>query len=330
MDAQRPVVCIGHAIVDAVTAASDELIASFGLTKGTMTLVDGEQAAGLYAAAGSTTEVSGGSAANTAAGLANLGVPVAFVGKVRDDQLGNAFAHDIRAAGVTYDVPPAPSGPATGRCLVLVSADAERTMTTFLGAGDLLDGDDIDPTLIGRASMVYLEGYLAGLPTGNRAIGRALAAASASGVPVSLSLSDPSWVELHRDDLDRLVDRVSLLFGNEQEVTVLRQTADLDSALATLTRRCPTVVVTRGAGGSVVAQGDNRFPVPAYRPAQVVDTNGAGDAYAAGYLYGLSRGFPPSRCAELGSVTAAEIVSHFGPRPLSFLPELIAAAGLAG
>lgn len=330
MVAQRPVVCVGHALVDAVSSAPDQLLASLGLAKGTTTLVDEARAEELYALAGSTTEVSGGSAANTAAALASLGTAATFVGKIHDDPLGKVFAQDIRASGVAYDVVPASTGPATGRCLVFVTDDAERTMTTFLGAGDLVDAADIDPGVIAAARAVYVEGYLVGLAAGDRAVGAALSAASEAEVPVALSLSDPLWVSLHREELDRLVDRVDLLFGNEQEVMTLCQTAEPDPAIGALAGRCPTVVVTRGAGGSVVAQGGGRYHVPAYPPAQVVDTTGAGDVYAAGYLYGFSRDFPPERCARLGAAAAAEVVSHLGARPVVSLASVIAAAGLAG
>jgi sugar/nucleoside kinase (ribokinase family) len=332
MDQTPEVVTVGHAIVDVLAPSPDELVASFGLEKGSMTLVDETEAEKIYAALGPATEASGGSAANTAACLASLGASVAFVGKVRDDSLGRVFVHDIRAAGVRFDVTPVPGlpiavGPATGRCLIMVTPDAEKTMCTNLGVGALLGADDVDIEAIAAAQVVYLEGYLYAPPT-DAAVQRAIAAARDAGTAVAFSLSDPFWVDLHRDSLDRLLDRVDLLFANEQEACAMAGVDDVQAAVEALARRCATVAVTRGALGSVVASGGQVVSVPAAAVTRVVDTTGAGDSYAAGFLYGVvgQRGLEAS--ARLGALAAAEVVSHLGGRPLESLAQLADAAGL--
>jgi fructokinase len=327
MDRNPEVVTLGHAIVDVLAPSADELVAGLGLEKGTMTLVDDRQAEKIYAALGPTTEASGGSAANTAACLASLGAAVSFVGKVRDDDLGRVFSHDIRAAGVSYQLVPSPDGPATGCCFVMVTPDAEKTMCTSLGIGALLTPDDVDEEAIASARVVYLEGYLyGGLPT-DAAVERAISVAEVAGTQVAFSLSDPFWVELHRAHLDSLLDRVDVLFANEQEACGMAGTGDLDAALPVLARRCPTVAVTRGAHGSVVAASGDVVSVPAVPVPQVVDTTGAGDSFAAGYLYGLIRGLSPERSARLGALAAAEVVSHLGARPQRSLAEWVEAQG---
>lgn len=324
MEGTVDVVAVGHAIVDVLAPSEDALVGRFGLTKGTMTLVDDVQAAEIYAALGSKTEASGGSAANTAAGLASLGSSVAFVGKVGDDPLGQAFAVDIRAAGVRYEVPAGTSGPGTGRCLIMVTPDAERTMCTSLGIGDQLAPTDVDTALIGAAQVLYLEGYLCGPEHIAPAVEAAVAAAESGGALVSLSLSDPSWVGLFGPQLDKLLDRVDILFGNAQEACAITGETNVSAAVARLAARCPTVVVTRGAEGSTVADGGTVVEVPAAAVSQVVDTTGAGDLFAAGYLYGVVRGLGPERSARLGALAAAEVISHFGARPLTSLATLAA------
>ncbi|MBO0730271.1 MAG: adenosine kinase, partial [Acidimicrobiaceae bacterium] len=309
------VVTLGHAIVDVLAPVPDHLVAGLGLAKGTMTLVDEEQSEQIYAKVGPATEVSGGSAANTAAGVAALGASAAFVGKVRDDQLGRVFAHDIRAAGVAFDVPAAPEGPPTGRCVIMVTPDAEKTMCTNLGIGDVLLPADLDEDLIARAGVLYIEGYVCGLEHTDATVDRALDVARSAGTRVALSLSDPLWVELHGPDMASLLDRVDLLFANEQEACGMTGAADVDAALAELAKRCPTVVVTLGAAGSIVAAAGEAFRVPAEPVPHVVDTTGAGDLFAAGFLYGECRGLGPEGSARLGALAAAEVVSHMGARP---------------
>ena len=323
MDRTPEVVALGHAIVDVLAPSEDELVAGFGLEKGTMTLVDDLQAEKIYASLGPATEVSGGSAANTAACLASLGAPVEFIGKVRDDSLGQVFTHDIRAAGVRYQLAPGLEGPGTGRCLIMVTPDAEKTMCTNLGIGALLGPDEVDVTAIAAARVVYLEGYLYGDRPTDAAVERAVAAARQADTLVALSLSDPVWVELHGKELDVVLDGVDILFANEQEACGMVGETDPLAAVAALARRCATVAVTRGALGSLVASGGEVISVPAAPVAHVVDTTGAGDSYAAGFLYGIINDLGPEHSARLGAAAAAEIVSHLGARPQQSLAALI-------
>jgi sugar/nucleoside kinase (ribokinase family) len=328
MNPPPEVVAVGHAIVDVLAPSEDSLVSGFGLKKGTMTLIDDADAERIYAALGPATEASGGSAANTAACLASLGASVEFTGKVRNDGLGEVFTHDIRAAGVRFEVPPSDSGPGTGRSLVMVTPDAEKTMCTNLGAGALLSPDDLDENAIAAARVVYLEGYLCGKPETDPAVDRAVAIAREQGTLVALSGSDPAWVELMRTRLDALLDRVDIFFANEAEACGLTGAATVESALSTLSGRCPTVAVTLGAKGSIVAQGSDVVSVPAAPVTRIVDTTGAGDSYAAGFLYGVVRESGPERSARLGALAAAEIVSHLGARPLARLSDLAVTAGV--
>ena len=321
-------VAIGHAIVDVLVSAPDALPAQQGMEKGTMTLIDEDRAESIYAAMGSGTEVSGGSAANTAAGVACFGGGAAFVGKVKADQLGEVFTHDIRAAGVEFTTPAATDGPATGRCLIMVTPDAERTMATHLGAGDHVLREDIDEGQLARAGIVYVEGYLCGLPTTDPTIAKAARTIREAGGRFALSLSDPFWVDLHRDALVALLEHVDILFGNEAEATGLTGAGNLEAAVVELNRRCPIVAVTRGSAGSVVATGSQPVAVPAYPPHAVVDTTGAGDLYAAGFLYGLTHGQDAETCARLGGLAAAEVIGHLGARPQVSLAKLANEVGL--
>lgn len=317
-------VTIGHAIVDVLAAVGDDVVAGHGLAKGTMTLVDDDRAEAIYRSFAERTAVSGGSAANTAVGLAALGTPTRFVGKVRDDELGDHFARDIRAAGVAFDVPHAAAGPGTGRCMIMVTSDAEKTMCTYLGIGDHVGTGDLDLDAIAAAEVVYLEGYLCGLPSTDATVELAIDVARRSGTDVALSLSDPYWVELHGRDLDGLLDRVDLLFANEAEALGMTGAADLDGALAALGRRCRTVAVTLGPAGVAVAHGGEVGRIPAEPVPHVVDTTGAGDLFAAGYLHGHVAGHDPLRCARLGTLTAAEVIGHLGARPGTPLAPLAA------
>lgn len=323
------VVAVGHAIVDVLAASDDFLVASLGLVKGTMTLVDGAEAVRIHAALGAATEASGGSAANTAACLASLGTSCTFVGKVAADRLGRVFSGDIRAAGVGFDGPPAGHlGAATGRCLVMVTPDGERTMCTDLGVAAMLGPGDVDPALVASAGVLYVEGYLYGKEPTARAVDAAIAAARPAGTLVAFSASDPAWVELKRDAISSVLDRVDLLFANEAEALLLAGRRDVDEALDGLAGRCPTVVVTLGERGCLVASGTARAVVAAAPVAQVVDTTGAGDSFAAGYLHGVMNGLGPEACARIGALAAAEVVGHMGARPQSPLRQLVAAAGL--
>ena len=323
------VVTIGHAIVDVMAPTEDAVVAGLGLAKGTMTLVDDETSARVYAGLGPSTLVSGGSAANTAAGLASLGASTTFVGKVSDDELGDAFGRDIRAAGVRFDVPASTGGLGTGRSLVMVTPDAEKTMCTSLGIGDLLAPSDIDIATIGAARVVYLEGYLCGLEHTDGTVEVALSAAARASTTVALSLSDPFWVELHGEDMARLLDRVQILFANEQEACLMTGYEDVGEALRSLAERCETVVITRGAAGAVVSDRGIYAEVAAQPVDKVVDTTGAGDLFAAGFLFAYLQGAPAAEAVRLGGLASAEVISHLGARPQTSLRRLAAAAGFS-
>jgi sugar/nucleoside kinase (ribokinase family) len=317
---------MGHAVVDVLAPSPDGLLAELGLTKGTMALVEGAEAERIHAALGPATEASGGSAANTAACLASLGTSCRFVGKVASDTLGEVFAHDLRAAGVRFDGPPAERG-STGRSLVLVTPDGERTMCTDLGVGAALSPADVPADAVRSARALYVEGYLYGKQPTGAAVDEAVSVARRAGTLVAFSASDPGWAAVVLDDMRSLLDRVDLLFANEAEALLLSGSPDVDSALAVLRSRCPSVVVTRGAGGCVVATGGEVLDVPAAPVGSVVDTTGAGDSFAAGYLHGLVSGLGPRDSARVGALVAAEVVGHLGARPLTPLGALVPAPG---
>jgi sugar/nucleoside kinase (ribokinase family) len=319
------VVGVGNAIVDVIAPASDEFVSEQGLVKGSMALIDAARADALYDVMGTAVEVSGGSAANTLAGLASFGGRAGFIGRVHDDELGRIFAHDIRAIGVHYEVVPATRGLPTGRCLIAVTPDGERTMSTLLGAAGEIGPEDIDEALIASAAVTYLEGYLFDSDRARAAFARAASAAHGAGRKVALTLSDSFCVARARDEFRALVaDEIDLLFGNEDELRLLYDTDDVDAALDTAASSCAVVAVTRGASGSTIAVGDERHHVPADPVEKVVDTTGAGDLYAAGFLSGLTRGLDLDVCGRLGSLAAAEIIGHVGARPEAVLAELAA------
>jgi sugar/nucleoside kinase (ribokinase family) len=340
------VVGVGSPLVDVLTTATEAEIAAAGLVRGSMALVDLAQADGIYAAMGPTVEVSGGSAANTMAGVAALGGRAGFVGKIADDVLGQVFVHDIRSSGVLYEPAVATAGGGaggatggagaageaplgTGRCLVLVSGDAERTMATHLGAATAITPADVPADLVARAQVVYLEGYLWDLPPAKEAMRRAIAVAHDHDGSVALSLSDPFCVERHqREFLDLLLDDVDVLFGNEDEIVRLFGASTFDDAIEAAEETGLLIAVTRGALGSVVLTAKGPVTVPAVPAPAVVDTTGAGDLYAAGFLHGLTHGLDPARCAELGALCAGEVIGHLGARPQADLAALAAAAGL--
>jgi len=320
------VVGMGNALVDVLTHESDAFVRRQGLEKGTMHLVDEDRARELYEAMGPGIEISGGSAANTVVGVASFGGRAQYVGKVRNDQLGEVFAHDLRSTGVGYDVPLATSGPPTGRCLILITPDAQRTMNTFLGASVGLTPSDVDPSVIARGRILYLEGYLFDPPAAQEAFRAAARAAHAAGRKVSLTLSDPFCVERHRDAFLDLVERhVDILFANETEVRALYRAAEFDDALQQVRRCCEVAALTRGPQGSVIVAGDEVHVIDAHRVSHLVDTTGAGDLYASGFLFGLSRGLDLASCGRLGSLAAAEVISHVGARPAVPLGELAGA-----
>ena len=322
---QFDVLGIGNAIVDVLAQADDAFIESHGLTKGAMTLIDTATAEALYNDMGPGVECSGGSAANTIAGLASLGGRGAFIGKVHDDTLGKVFSHDIRALGVTFQTLPAVTGEPTARCLVFVTPDAQRTMQTFLGASTGLSLADVDEALVADAAVTYLEGYLWDPPQAKAAFIKAAETAHQAGRLVALSLSDPFCVDRHRDDFLTLVnDHVDVLFANEDEITALYQTDDFDKALQSVRGHCPIAALTRSAKGSVVVSGDAVHVIDAEPVATVKDTTGAGDSYAAGFLYGFTQGRDLAIAAHIGSIAAAEVISHLGARPETSLKELVA------
>jgi sugar/nucleoside kinase (ribokinase family) len=319
------VVGIGNAMVDVLAHAEDGFLARQGLVKGAMQLVDEARARELYDAMGPGVEISGGSAANTMVGVASFGGRAHYIGKVRDDQLGDVFGHDLRSTGVAYDTPRATDGPPTGRCLILVTPDAQRTMSTFLGASSRLGPRDVDPRLVARGRILYLEGYLFDPPEAQEAFRVAAAAAHAAGRKVSLTLSDPFCVDRHRKAFLDLVERhVDILFANEAEICALYEAADFEAALARVRGHCEIAALTRSARGSVILGEGRVFRVAAQPVGAVVDTTGAGDLYAAGVLYGLSRGLDLPTCGRLGSLAAAEVIAHVGARPMVPLAELAA------
>jgi len=319
------VVGIGNAIVDVLVQADDRFLDDHGLHKGTMALVDEAQAERLYAGVGPGLETSGGSAANTLAGIAQLGGRAAFIGRVRDDQLGTIFSHDIRAAGAAFSTPPARSGPSTARCLILVTPDAQRTMCTYLGASVGLDPADLDLDLVARAQVLYLEGYLWDSEEAKAAFLAAAAVARSHGGQVALSLSDAFCVDRHRRSFQELVEgHVDLLFANEMEITALYEADSFEEAAEQVRGRCHVAALTRSAEGSLVLSGDEAITIPPYRLGELVDTTGAGDLYAAGFLHGYTRGDSLERCGRLGSLCAGEVVTQLGPRPQTSLKDLVA------
>ena len=325
-DSRYDVLGIGNAIVDVLAHADEQFLKDNGLAKGAMTLIDADAADGLYDAMGSGIECSGGSAANTVAGLASLGGRAAFIGKVRDDQLGAVFRRDIRAVGVDFDSRLAADGVSTARCLIFITPDAQRTMQTFLGACVDLGPDDIDEAVVAAADITYLEGYLWDPPAAKEAFIKASRAAATAGRRVSLSLSDPFCVGRHRDSFVDLVDNhVDILFANEEEIISLYQAQDFDSALQRVRDHCAIAALTRGEKGSVIVAGDEVHVIDAEPIDQLVDTTGAGDAYAAGFLFGLTQGHDLARCAHLGGAAAAKIIGHMGARPDTPLKDLLAA-----
>jgi sugar/nucleoside kinase (ribokinase family) len=328
--ARYDVLGIGNAIVDVLARTEDDFLVKQGMNKGGMALIDEGRAQSIYDAMGSTVEISGGSAANTIVGIASLGSRGAFVGKVKDDELGRAFSHDIRAAGVAFTTPAAASGPSTGRCYVLVTPDGERTMNTFLGAAQDLHPSDIDEGMIASSAIVYLEGYLWDPKNAKDAFLKAAKIAHQSERKVALSLSDAFCVDRWRDEFLQLMrsGTVDLIFANEAELQSLYQTSDFDSAIKALREDIDIAVVTRSAKGCLVIGPDGNEAVPAFPVKKVVDTTGAGDLFAAGFLSGLARGADDRTCGRLGALAAGEVIQHLGARPEASLKDLARENGL--
>ena len=320
------ILAIGNALVDVITTADAPFLRDHGIPKGTMRLIAADEAERLYALMGVGKEISGGSAANSVAGIAALGGSPAFIGRVAADQLGEVFAHDIRAAGVAFAVPAMVDGPPTGRCLIVVTPDGDRTMSTYLGACQELGEADVVDAAVRASQVLYLEGYLWDPPAPRAAMRKAIAIARAARTKVAFTLSDVFCVEGHRADFrDLLAGHVDVMFGNEAEVLSLYQTTDLGAAMAELATHAAIAVVTRSEKGAVVIAGGQQIVVPAEPVARVVDTTGAGDLFAGGFLHGLAQGRSLADCARIGGIAAAEIIGHYGARPESDLRALVAA-----
>ncbi len=326
--AKYDVVGMGNAIVDVIARSEDDFLVAHGLHKGGMALIDEAKSTSLYEAMGSATIMSGGSAANTMVGVASLGGKAAFIGKVRDDEPGHAFRHDIGAAGVHFPTAPANQGASTARCLVLVTADGERTMSTYLGACVGLGPEDVEDKLIAEAQILYFEGYLWDPPRAKEAFRKGAAAARKAGRRTALTLSDSFCVDRYRDEFLELIRNglVDILFANESELHALYQTADFDTAVRALAGEKTLGFVTRSAEGCAIVNGGAVDYAPAAPIARLVDTTGAGDLFAAGVLFGLARGLPFGRCAAIGALSAAEVIQHYGARPEVSLAELLAQA----
>jgi sugar/nucleoside kinase (ribokinase family) len=329
MPAAYDVLGIGNAIVDVIARTEDDFLVKQGMNKGAMTLIDEPRAEAIYAAMGPATEISGGSAANTIAGVASFSARAAFVGKVKDDTLGKAFAHDIRATGVAFATPAAADGPSTARSYILVTPDGERTMNTYLGAAQNLSPADIDPEQIAAARWVYLEGYLWDPPPAKEAFRKAAKIAHGAQRRVALTLSDAFCVDRYRDEFLQLMrsGAVDLVFANESELKSLYQTADFDTAVAALRNDVKLAAVTRSEKGCVVISRESHESVSAAPIDKFVDATGAGDLFAAGFLTGLARDQDHRNCARLGAIAAAEVIQHLGARPETSLKSLAAESG---
>lgn len=318
------VVGIGNALVDVLAHATDDFLDQYDLAKGAMTLIETDRAVELYRALGNPVEMSGGSAANTMVGVASFGGKAAYIGKVHDDDLGRVFGHDLQAVGVAFGTAGPLADVPTGRCIIVITPDAERTMNTYLGVSSLLSVHDLDEAMIASGSALYMEGYLYDRPEAKEAFRVAASIAHENERKVSLTLSDSFCVDRHRDDFLGLVaDEVDILFGNTDEILALYELDSVDDAIERVSRECDITAITDGANGSLVITGDDIVKVPAIPVERVVDTTGAGDLYAAGFLHGFTRGESLEECGRLGSVAASEVISHVGPRPLVELRTLV-------
>ncbi len=331
-DVKYDVLGIGNALFDVLVRTDEAFLAKHGMTKGSMSLIDEARAAAIYKDMGPATEVSGGSAANTIVGIGSLGARAAYVGKVKDDQIGKLYMHDIRSAGVAFNTPAATDGPATGCSYILVTGDGERTMNTYLGAAQDLSPADIDPAEIAAAAIVYLEGYLWDPKNAKEAFVKAAKIAHDAKRKVALTLSDSFCVDRYRDEFLSLMRNgtVDIVFANESELHSLYMTSDFDTALKQLRNDVNLGVVTRSEKGCMVVSSEDAVAAPAFPVEKVVDTTGAGDLFAAGFLYGLARNFGYKQCGELGALAAAEVIQHIGARPQVSLKELAEQRGLTG
>jgi sugar/nucleoside kinase (ribokinase family) len=325
-DTSLDVLAIGNAIVDVIASADDDFLAREGLSKGGMQLIDAKRAEELYSRMGPGREISGGSAANTLAGAAALGARCAFVGQVAEDQLGAVFKHDIRAHGVRFDTPARAGDPPTGRCLILVTPCGERTMNTLLGASHYLPMESLDADLVRSSAILYLEGYLWDPEQPREVMREAIRIARAAGRKVAMTLSVNFIIELHRADLQGLIDEglIDILFVNEEELLCLTQDGDREAAIAKVAPKVPLLVITMGPDGAMAVSKDQRYAVAAEPVEQVVDTTGAGDLFAGGFLAGQAQGRPIEECLRIGAIAAAEVISHYGARPEADLKKMVA------
>lgn len=323
------VLTIGNAIVDVIAQVGEDFVSRENLVKGSMNLIDETRAEQLYAAMSNAIEISGGSAGNTAAGVASFGGKSAYFGKVKDDQLGAIYRHDMRSLGVTFDSVAANDGPATARSFILVTPDAERTMNTYLGACVNLSTNDVDAEIVKQASVTYMEGYLWDKPEAKEAFRLAAKIARSAGQLTSITLSDSFCVERHRDSfLELIKDSIDIVFANESEIKSLYKTQNFDGAVAAIRKDCPMAALTRSEKGSLIVTAGHIIEATAHPVSKVVDVTGAGDLYAAGFLFGHTKGFDLKRSAELGSLAAAEVISHTGARPNVNLKDHATAIGL--
>ncbi len=323
---ERPfdVIGIGNAIVDILVKADDSFLKGHSLTKGSMSLVNQEKANSLYEAIGPGMETSGGSAANTLSGISQLGGKAEFIGRVKKDQLGEIFTHDIRSVGTEFTTQPVLTGPSTARCIILVTPDGERTMCTYLGASIQLEPEDIELSKIKQSKVLYLEGYLWDAPAAKRAFLTAAEKAKSNNCKVALSLSDSFCVERHRESFLELVEtKIDILFANENEIISLYQSKDFEDALEQLKGHCNLAAVTRGGKGSVVLNGLEQIKIPVYTLGDLIDTTGAGDLYASGFLHGYINNKDPFTCGCMGSICSGIVVTQMGPRPQTSLKKLL-------
>lgn len=326
-DKSLDVLCIGNAIVDVIAAADDSFLEQEGLNKGSMRLIDAEEATRLYGRMGPGREISGGSAGNTAAGVAMLGARAGFIGQVADDQLGEVYRHDVSSIGVEFTTPARPQSEApTARSLVLVTPDAQRTMNTFLGAAQNLSREALDEAQLKRAKILYLEGYLWDPEVPRAAMERGIEITRAAGGAIAFTLSDSFCIDRHRDSFNALIDsgRLDILFANEAEIVSLTGQSDFDSAVTAAAERVKLLVVTRGEKGAVAVENGAQVEVPAEPVERIVDTTGAGDLFAAGFLTGRAQGRSNADCLRMGAIAAAEVISHYGARPEADLKALVA------
>jgi len=324
IDADFDVLGIGNALVDVLSQEDDDFVDRLGMVKGSMTLIDTDRAEEIYAAMGDRTEASGGSAANTLSGVASFGGRAAYIGRVKDDGLGTAFSHDLNSLGVHFSSIKATEGDPTGRCMIIVTPDGERTLNTYLGASANLCADHLDMDLIASAKVTFLEGYLFDRSEAKDAFRTAAAAAHDAGRKVSLTLSDSFCVERHRDDfLELVAEGVDILFANTDEITELYGVDSFDEGVEAVRGVCEIAAITKGKHGSVVVTKDDLVSVEAHQVPKRVDTTGAGDLYAAGFLFGLTQDRPLLECGRLGSIAAAAVIGHIGPRPGMSLAQMI-------